>query len=154
MLAGPASGVGLVSESSNSVRSRVKPALHVGEQIGGGVGCRATAGSGGTAGAGTTGGSEGGETVAQPATSISSGISISAGTVEGVVGFIGGFLHLCGAALFFGAGLLAGHTGGFLQGGQLGGVFGLGFGVRGALVGQAAGLHAGGHHRGGQGGCE
>jgi hypothetical protein len=36
--AGASSDVSLVSVSSNSVRSLIKPALHVGEQIGGGVG--------------------------------------------------------------------------------------------------------------------
>lgn len=37
-LAPPAGDAGCVSMLSNSVRSLVKPALHVGEQIGGGVG--------------------------------------------------------------------------------------------------------------------
>jgi hypothetical protein len=40
-LAGGSRGAGLVSMSSNSFRSRVKPALHVGKQIGGASGWRA-----------------------------------------------------------------------------------------------------------------
>lgn len=40
-LAGEAGSSCFVSVSSNSVRSRVKAALHVGEHSGGGVGCLA-----------------------------------------------------------------------------------------------------------------
>ena len=67
---------------SNSVRSLIKPALHVGEQIGGGVGWRATAGRGGIAGAGTTTGGEGCDTLAQADTSIGSASSVSARAIK------------------------------------------------------------------------
>jgi hypothetical protein len=40
-LAGEPRGSCLVSMSSKLIRSFVKPALHVGKQIGGGAGCRA-----------------------------------------------------------------------------------------------------------------
>lgn len=136
--------------SSNCVRSRVKPALHVGEQIGGGVGWRAWAGSAGMAGGSTAGGGEAGETLAQPLTSISSGISISAGALQGVVGFIGGFLHLCGAALFFGAGFGLGLAGGLLHRLQLHGVALAGLGVCALLAGEAPGLEPGEQQGGGQ----
>jgi hypothetical protein len=136
--------------SSNCVRSLVKPALHVGEQIGGGVGWRAWAGSAGMAGGSTAGGGEAGETLAQPLTSISSGISISARALHGLVGFIGGFLHLCGAALFFGAGGLHGFAAGALEVGDVLGVLCPGVGVRGLLASQAPGLDAGQQQSGGQ----
>lgn len=92
-----------ISESSNSFRSLVNPALHVGKQIGGGVGWRAWDGRTGMAGGCTTTGGKGRELVAQPLTSIDSRISIGASTRHDLVGFIDGFLHLCGAALFLGA---------------------------------------------------
>lgn len=120
--------------SSNSVRSLVKPALHVGEQIGGGAGWRAWGGSAGMAGGCTAGGGEAGDTVAQPLTSISGSSSISAGALQGLVGFIGDFLHLCGAALFLGAGGLLGALGCVGHGLQLRGVAGAGVGVL-ALLG-------------------
>lgn len=134
--------MGAVSKSSNSVRSLVKPALHVGKHSGGGVGWCASAGSFGTAGACTTGGGEGGNVLAQPVTSISSGNSISAGAFHGLAGIIGGFLHLCGAALFFGAGVGFGLSCSFGQLSDLQGVLGACVGVVGLLAGQAPGLHA------------
>lgn len=134
--------MGLVSESSNSVRSRIKPALHVGEQIGGGFGCRACAGSAGMAGGTTTGGGDDGDTVAQPLASISSGISISAGALQGFMGFIGDFLHLCGAALFFGAGRLYGQPGGCLSALAVLGPLRHGLGVLALLGGESVGLNA------------
>lgn len=136
--------------SSNSVRSLVKPALHVGEQIGGGDGWRAWAGKAGIAGGSTTGGGEAGETVAQPLTSISSGVSISAGPRQGFMGFIGGFLHLCGAALFFGTRRLHGLPAGALQVGDLFGVLRPRVGVRGLLPSEAPGLEPGQQQGGGQ----
>lgn len=136
--------------SSNSVRSLVKPALHVGEQIGGGAGWRAWAGSAGMAGGSTAGGGEAGETVAQPLTSISSGVSISAGARQGFVGFIGGFLHLCGAAFFFGARRLHSFAAGALKVGDVFGVLGPRVCVRGLLAGEAPGLEPGQQQGGGQ----
>lgn len=52
-LACGAGGVAFISKSSNSIRSFVKPALHVGKHSGGFVGCLAAAESGGIAGGGT-----------------------------------------------------------------------------------------------------
>lgn len=75
---------------SNSVRSFVKPALHVGEQIGGGVGWRATAGRGGIAGGGATTGGEGCDTPAQADTSIGSSSGISLRAIESGLCFIQG----------------------------------------------------------------
>ena len=75
---------------SNFVRSLVKPALHVGEQIGGGVGWRATAGRGGIAGGGTTTGGEGCDTAAQADTSPGSSSGISLRTVKSGLRFIQG----------------------------------------------------------------
>lgn len=94
--------MGAVSESSNCVRSLVKPALHVGKQIGGGLGWRAWAGSGGFAGGGTAeGGSELGDTLAQPVTSITGSIGISKRPIQFFLSFIGNPLHGIRAAFFF-----------------------------------------------------
>jgi hypothetical protein len=131
---------------SNSVRSLVKPALHVGEQIAGGAGCRAWAGSGGMAGAWTTGGGNGGEPVAQPLTSVGSSSGVSTGTIQSFSGVIGGFLQLGAAALFFGPSLGLGPARGVGQRPQLLGVLGTGIGVRGLLGAQPQGLQ----HQGGQ----
>lgn len=136
--------------SSNSVRSLIKPALHEGEQIDGGVGWRAWAGSAGMAGGSTAGGGKAGETVAQPLTSISSGISISEGPRQGFMGFIGGFLQLCAAALFFGAGFGLGQACGLLHRLQLHGVALAGLGVRALLAGEAPGLEPGEQQGGSQ----
>ncbi len=133
--------------ASNSVRSLVKPALHVGKQIAGGAGCRAWGGSGGIAGACTTGGGNGGETVAQPLASISSGNSISAGAIEGVRGFIGDLLQRGAAALFLGARGGLGVAAGLGQHAQLLGVPGAGVGVRRLLGTQAQGLHGNGRQQ-------
>lgn len=75
---------------SNSVRSRIKPALHVGEQIGGGVGWRATSGRGGIAGGGTATGGEGCDTPAQADTSPGSSSGISLRAVKSGLRFIQG----------------------------------------------------------------
>ena len=75
---------------SNFVRSLIKPALHVGEQIGGGVGWRATAGRGGIAGGGTTTGGEGCDTAAQADTSIDSASGISLRAIKSGFRFIQG----------------------------------------------------------------
>ena len=150
-LARAPSCVCLVSKSSNSVRSLVKPALHVGEQISGGVGCRAWGGSGGISGAATTtGGSEGGDLLAQPLASSSIGSSISASLRQAVFGVMGGLQGVVQApgALF--AGGLGGLAGGALERLQLGGVGGAGVGVGGLLRGEPPRLHAGGHHGGDQ----
>lgn len=68
--AGVAGDARFVSVLSNSVRSFIKPALHVGVHSFGLGGCSASAGSGGIGGAGETTGA--GKFVAQPAASISS----------------------------------------------------------------------------------
>lgn len=74
-LAGGAGVVGGVSKFCNSVRSLVKPELHVGEHTVGGLGWRAAWGSG--SGRGSAGASTGeGKLLAQPLTSITSAISI------------------------------------------------------------------------------
>lgn len=143
LLAGSSSGVGSVSKLSNSVRSLVKPALHVGKQIDGGSGWRACTGSAGMAGGCTTTGGKGCATVAQPLTSISSGNSISAGSRKGLSGFIGGFLHLCGAALFFSAGAGFGLARGVSQFAHLLGMLGAGVGMGCPLTDQLVGLPAG-----------
>lgn len=75
---------------SNSVRSLVKPALHVGEQIGGGVGWRATAGRGGIAGGGTTTDGDGCDTAAQADTSIGSSSGIRLRAIKSGLRFIQG----------------------------------------------------------------
>ena len=127
---------------SNSLCSLSKPALHVGKQIGGGDGWRATAGRAGIAGGSTTGGGDGGDTVAQPLASISSGSSISAGALQGLVGFIGGFLHICCAASFFGACGQHGFSGIALQVGDVLGMLGASVGMSGLFTRQAVGLQA------------
>lgn len=152
--AGGAGGPGSVSESSKACRSFVKPALHVGEQIDGGVGWRATAGSGGITGGGTTSGGEGGDTLAQPASSVSSAGSISAGAVKfGLC--IGCDLHQVGvSALAFGSGLRHRLAGGLLLLEQLFGVAVQRAGVGALLKREAVGLQAGDHESADQGpGC-
>lgn len=89
-LASSAGDAGCVSMLSNFVRSLVKPALHVGEQIGGGVGWRATAGRGGIAGGGTTTGGKGCDTPAQADTSIGSSSGIRLRAIESGLRFIQG----------------------------------------------------------------
>ncbi len=140
--------------SSNSVRSIIKPALHVGEQIDGGVGWRATAGSGGITGGGTTSGGDGGDTLAQPASSVSSAGSISAGAVKfGLC--IGGDLHQVGVAAFaFGSCLCHGLPRGLLLLAQLFGVAAERAGMGDLLEREAVGLQAGDHESADQGpGC-
>jgi hypothetical protein len=102
--AGASSDVSLVSMSSNSVRSLIKPALHVGEQIGGGVGWRAAAGRGGIAGGGTTTGGKGCDTPAQADTSIGSASSISARAIKGGLCVIQDLRQGSETAGLFGAG--------------------------------------------------
>lgn len=103
------------------------------------------------AGGATTGGGKGGEVLAQPLASISSGNSISAGAVQGLVGFIGGFLHLSGATLFFRAGGGLGLPRGRLQAGDLLGMRGPGGGVPRALGFEPVRLPGGQHQGAGQG---
>ncbi len=86
---------------SNSVRSFVKPALHVGEQIGGGVGWRATAGRGGIAGGGATTGGEGCDTPAQADTSIGSSSGIRLRAIESGLCFIQGLPQSSEPSVFF-----------------------------------------------------
>ncbi len=82
-----------VSVFSNSTRSLVKPALHVGEQIGGGAGCLAAAGSGGISGGWTTTGGDGGNTLAQPDSSVRSASNISARALKFSLGIFGYLLE-------------------------------------------------------------
>ncbi len=112
--------MGAVSESSNCVRSISKPLLHPFKQIGGGLGWRAWAGSGGLAGAGTTeGGGELGDTLAQPLASIAGSISVSKRPIQFFLGFICDLLHSSRAALFFLSGCLHGLVGLALHDGTL-----------------------------------
>lgn len=95
----------LVSESSNSVRSLINPALHVGKQIEGGVGCRACTGSAGIAAGATTAAGKGdAELCAQPLTNVSSSIGISTRARQFLFGFINHPLQRVGAPLFLGPG--------------------------------------------------
>lgn len=126
--------------SSNSVRSFVKPALHEGEQIGGGVGWRACVGSGGMAGACTTGAGKDRDPLAQPLASSGSSNSISARTRQFRFGFINDPLQRFRAPLFFGPGLLLGFAGGPFQFRDLLGVRRPGVGMGLALDGEAMGL--------------
>ena len=136
MLAGEAGCSCRVSVSSNSIRSFIKPALHVGEQIGGGAGWRATLGSAGMAAGSTTAGVKGGELCAQALTSIGSSTSIRARAGKLGVSFIGGFLHLVGATFFLGSSGIDGRPGAALHGGHALGVVGPGLGMGGLLGGQ------------------
>lgn len=133
----------LVSESSKVIRSLVKPALHDGEQIGGGVGCRASAGSGGRVAWGVAaGGLGGGEGAAQALTS-STGSSKVISKVRGfLAGMFNFLLHRLGAPEFFGSRSLDGHTGFALPVAALALQLGHRLLVVGALVGQAQGLQA------------
>lgn len=88
------------------------------------------------------GGGKLGETLAQPLTSVSSSNGVSARTVELSSSFIGGFLHLSGAALFLGPCSFGGLAGSTLQAGNMHGVLASCLGVRGLLVGQPPRLHA------------
>jgi len=107
-LAGVAGDAALVSVESNSVLSFIKPSLHVGEQIGGGSGCRASWGRGGIAAGFTT---AGGELLAQALTSSASSTGSSQGGLGLFLG-IGYHLGLFGlSALFLGPLGFAGLTG-------------------------------------------
>lgn len=86
--------------ASNSVRSLVKPALHVGKQIAGGFGWRACTGNTGIAGGATTTGGDGGELCAQPLTSVSSSTGIRARTLQLLFRFMDYPLQRFGAPLF------------------------------------------------------
>lgn len=132
------------SESSNSVRSLVKPALHDGKQIGGGVGWRASVGSGGRLACGVAAGGLGGcEGDAQALTSHTSSSKVSRqglGFASGIVSLL--FCHR-GAAVFFGARRVNGHAGLALPVAALALKLGDRLLVVGVLVGQAHGLPAG-----------
>lgn len=136
--------------SSNFVLSRVKPALHVGEQIGGCVGWRAAAGRGGIAGGGTTTGGEGCDTPAQADTSIGSASSVSARAIKVGLCFIQDLPQGGETKAFFGAGGGDGLAGGALQRAQLLRVVTLRAGVVALLDGEAVGLQAGQGERGHQ----
>jgi hypothetical protein len=101
LLAGKPCGVGCISESSKLVRSVVKPALHVGKQISGGLGCTADRGNGGIAGGSTAGAAKFCKPLAQPVTSRASGISISPRTGQLRFCFIHYLLERSNTPLFF-----------------------------------------------------
>lgn len=136
--------MGSVSEFSNSVLSVVKPALHVGEQIDGGLGWRAWAGSTGFAGGSTNSGGRGefGDTAAQPLTSIAGSSSIIARTVKVLLGFIGNLLHGSRASLFFFSGGLHRLAGVVFTLCKLDGVLLARLGVGALLTTQAVRLHS------------
>jgi hypothetical protein len=139
-----------VSESSKLVRSFVKPALHVGKQISGGVGCRACTGSGGIAGGATAGPGKLGETLAQPLASISGTVSISASLGKFVFSFMDNPFKRFGAPLFFCSGLLASQLGGLEHHLHLLGVVRFGLRVVALLAHQAPRLEPQQHSRQGQ----
>ena len=126
--------------SSNSVRSLIKPALHVGEQIGGGVGWRAAAGRGGIAAGGTTTGGKGCDTPAQADTSIGSASSVSARAITVGLCFIQDLPQGGETKAFFGAGGGDGLACGTLQIAQLLRVVALRAGVGALLKREAVGL--------------
>ena len=136
--------------SSNSVRSFIKPALHVGEQIDGVVGWRAATGSGGIAGGGTTTGGEGCDTPAQADTSIGSASSVSARAIAVGLCFIQDLPECGKAAGLFGAVRGDGLASGTLERAQLLRVVTLRAGVRALLDREAVGLQAGQGERGEQ----
>lgn len=129
--------------SSNSVRSLVKPALHVGEQIEGGVGWRACTGSAGMAGGGTTAAGDGGELCAQPLTSVSGSIGVSARTRQLFFGFMDDPLQRFSATLFLDPGCGFSLARGPFQPCQLLDMRQLGCAMIGFLGGQPPGLQAG-----------
>lgn len=132
--------MGEVCEVSNSVRSLVNPALQLGKQIGGGSGCFALAGSGGTGAALTGTGGKAGRVDSQALSSISIGSSISNGLGEAFF-VITIDLPVCrDAALELGGLLLLRLEGGH---GHLALVLGrenAGLGVRPTLAAQVVGL--------------
>lgn len=139
-----------VSVSSNFVRSFIKPALHVGEQIGGAVGWRAAAGRGGIVGGGTTTGGKGCDTLAQADTSIGSASSISARAIAVGLCFIQDLPQGSETAVAFGTGFGDSLAGSALQRAQLLRVVALRAGVCALLDGEAVGLQPGEGERGEQ----
>lgn len=133
----------LVSESSNSVRSLINPALHVGKQIEGGVGCRACTGRDGiAAGATTAAGKGGAELCAQPLANVRSSIGISTRARQFLFGFINHPLQRVHAPLFLGPGRGLGRCCRTLQAGNVLGVLHAGLGMVALLGRQAVGLQA------------
>lgn len=137
-----AGGVGFVSISSNSVRSLVKPALHVGKQIEGGAGCLACTGRGGIAGGDTTTAGDGGKLCAQPLASVSSSVGVSIRQRKLLVGLINDSLQRFGAPPFFSAGCSLGRGHGARQVGNVLGVLCPGRCMIGLLGGQSPRLQA------------
>lgn len=129
--------------SSNSVRSFIKPALHVGEQIDAGLGCLACAGNGGTAGGATTAGGKLGDTLAQALTSRGSSVSISARLSDLGLVFIGDILHGGRPAALGFARLGLGLARPALKPADRLGVRAARLGVRAPLLGEPVGLKAG-----------
>ena len=128
---------------SNFVRSLIKPALHVGEQIGGGVGWRATSGRGGIAGGGTTTGGEGCDTAAQADTSIGSSSGIRLRAIESGLRLIQGLPQSSEPSGLFRARSGDGLAGRVFQRAQLLGVVTLRAGVCALLKCKTVGLQAG-----------
>ncbi|WQB84916.1 hypothetical protein SOM08_06265 [Hydrogenophaga sp. SNF1] len=118
------------------------PCEHPCEQIEG-VGTfdtRACDGSGGVLGGATEAGGKGGKLPPQALSSSASVNSVALSHKAGLVGFICGFLHLCGAASFFGSGSLGGAARLPLPIGMYLGVLVAGVGMGALLVRQAPGL--------------
>lgn len=135
---------------SNSVRSLVKPALHVGEQIGGGIGWRATAGRGGIAGGGTTTGGEGCDTAAQADTSPGSSSGIRLRAIKRGLCFIQGLPQSSEPSVFFRARSGDSLASRVLQCAQLLHMIALRAGVRALFKHKAVGLQASRAKRNGQ----
>lgn len=108
-LAGLPGEVSGVSESSKLFRSIVKPALHPLEQIGGGIGWRASDGRGGRLAWGVGAGGCCGEGDAQALTSSAGSSQVSAQVLGFLAGIVGLLLRHGGAAVFFSSGGLDGH---------------------------------------------
>lgn len=149
-LASLAGDAGDVSMLSNSVRSLIKPAPHVGEQIGGGVGWRATAGRGGIAGGGTTTDGEGCDTAAQADTSIGSSSGIRLRAIKSGLRLIQGLPQSSEPSALFRARGGDSFTGCVFQRTQLLRVIALRAGVCTLLKREAVGLQAGRAKRNGQ----
>lgn len=95
------------------------------------------------AGGATTAAGDGGELCAQPLTSVSSSIGVSARTRQLLFCFMDDPLQRFGAALFLGPGGGFGLAGGPFQPGQVLGMRGPGGSMVGLLGGQPPGLQAG-----------
>ncbi len=135
----------LVSELADFDKLCAMPCEHPCEQIEG-VGTfdtRACDGRGGMLGGATEAGGKGGKLAPQALSDNASVISVALGHQAGLIGFICGFLHLCGAASFFGSGGVGGAARFPLPVRALLSMLSTGVGVRALLAGQAPGLQRG-----------